>query len=85
MRDFNRIGRVLELIYAIWEKQPDARFHQLIHNLSHEYCVNNEILQEFYKKEDNGFCTIYAKHPIADLYNVEDEDFIKFLEMKLAK
>jgi hypothetical protein len=77
MRDPERIPKIMSLITLIWDKQPDTRFNQLIHNLHSDYhaktgrgsfCMNQQSLANAY-----------------DLFNEEDEPFQKFLEEKLKE
>lgn len=68
-------------------KEPDTRFNQLISNLQWEYSssVNHAYKEEVYRKEEKNFYTIYEKHWRVDLYSVEDDEFIAFLEGKLKE
>jgi len=78
IRDPKRISKLLELIRQAWEKDPDLRFNQLIYNLQGGYShVNNgegkveEVVDERYSRV--GF----------DLFNLEDEKFIQYLNKYL--
>lgn len=87
MRDPARMNKVLHALSYIWQRQPDTRFNQLIHNLQWEYSSTraydyHEILWE--EDVHNGIRS-YRQKKVIDLFNVEDDDFIKFLEVKVAR
>lgn len=82
MRDIKRISIILDLLKRIWIKCPDIRFNQLIHNLTYEY--NNRkgnVYGEWLSKKDEFGWVSETYH--IDLFYVEDDDFIKFLEEKV--
>ena len=88
MRNPERIDVVLGLVTKIWKKQPDTRFNQLINNLQSEFNYMEKrgaYLKEVYNKITYKGNTLYEKNVKIDLFNVEDEDFIVFLEKKVAK
>jgi len=87
MRDVSRIPKVLRAIHEIWSKQPDTRFNQLIHNLQYEYSNSKSgaYKRELWEKEEHKHFTAYGRHHIVDLFHVEDEDFLLFLESKLKE
>lgn len=84
MRNPTRIGELLILIQLIWEKQPDTRFNQLVHNLQYEYARENNFLKTIWEKDEYRGIVSYQKYEIADLFNVEDDKFITFLQKKLV-
>jgi uncharacterized protein YihD (DUF1040 family) len=71
VRDPKRIPKILSLLQAIWEQQPNVRFHQLISNLQDEY-----------SKQNNGYGRKEAAGDTNDLgfYYLEDEQWKDFLE-----
>jgi hypothetical protein len=85
MTNPERINILMDLVSKIWEKHPDTRFNQLIHSLQFD----------FYQETKRGtVCHAYTINPIGqleahewaiDLFNVEDDLFIEFLERKLKK
>lgn len=83
-RNPERIDRTIELLFQVWKDQPDTRFFQLTHNLKHEYAQANGIEGNIEQLLDNSgrLVSIHSRRVI-DLYNLEDEEFIKFLETKL--
>lgn len=81
MRNPERINQVLNLINQIWQKQPDTRFNQLISNLQWGYVSSgNGKTNALYKKEEHGLITAYRMEEHIDLFGVEDDKFIKYLE-----
>lgn len=84
MRDGIRIYKVIALIERIWLYQPDTRFFQLVENLSREYSRLNDDAgkKTLYIKEEHSFGTVYGGREIVDLYHLEDDDFLEFLQMK---
>jgi len=87
MRDVNRIPVIMSLLTEIWQKQPDVRFNQLISNLQWEYSDKNNGAgkETVYIKEDIDSSTIYESHHSIDLFYLEDDKFILFLEDKLRE
>jgi len=77
MRDPARIPEILELINELWLKHPDLRFNQLIYNLQWEYSQENKGVGKVIEKASDGF-----EKTGFDLFNLEDNDFIKFLKAK---
>ncbi|MBY6273031.1 MAG: hypothetical protein CW346_12550 [Bacillaceae bacterium] len=71
MRVPKRIPKILSLLQAIWEQQPDVRFHQLISNLQAEYSKQNN---RYGKKEAAGDTNDL------DFFYLEDEQWEDFLE-----
>lgn len=87
MRDVTRIGKVMRALQEIWCKYPDMRFNQLLNALQSEYnqskggIYSNELYEkEVYEKFD---IVSYRKTSEVDLFYVEDEDFLEFLQKKL--
>jgi uncharacterized protein YihD (DUF1040 family) len=87
MRNPQRIYEVMALITLIWEKQPDVRFNQLVHNLQMEFGAENQkYIREFWSKDESiSYLTTYVQHRQPDLFNLEDEVFIEFLKTKLKE
>jgi hypothetical protein len=87
MRNPERIPQVMSLLTLIWDRQPDTRFQQLIHNLQHEYAHKHGVGQKdnLWEKEVWRGIESYRKFPIVDLYNLEDEAFIEFLQEKVKE
>lgn len=84
MRNPERIERTLQLLHYIWREQPDTRFNQLIHNLQVEYAtITGEHQETVYKKEEHKLFETFMKIRTYNLFNLEDEYFIKFLEDKV--
>jgi hypothetical protein len=85
MKGFFRIY-LMSLLEVIWEKHPEIRFNQLIHNLQYEYASQQGYMKDnLWEKDEYRGIVSYRNHPIPDLFNLEDEDFIKFLEEKIAE
>lgn len=78
-RDINRIPKFILLLERVWLKQPDSRFFQMIDRLEKVFA-------------ENGGSTISRKVEFVDTtgagqegtllnsFNVEDDEFIPFLE-----
>lgn len=81
MRNKSRIPRLLILLNDIWIDMPDTRFHQLIENLKSEYAkhVGWNKIHEIYEIDDFTYTQEYVGRFI-DMFNLEDDDFIDFLE-----
>ncbi len=77
MRDPERIPEILGLINEFWLKYPDLRFNQLIYNLQWDYSQENNGVGHVIEKASDGF-----ERTGFDLFNLEDDDFIKFLKTK---
>lgn len=86
MRDPKRIEKLLNLYKQIWELYPYTRFFQLEESLKYEFYettkTGNEIISWEY---DNHIQMLQLKGRDIDMYYVEDEKFITFLEWKLNK
>lgn len=86
MRNPKRISQVLYYINCIWQKQPDTRFNQLIHNLQWEYAhVNDAYKTELWEREDYKGIMSFRQHLTVDLFNLEDDKFMEFLKEKVDK
>lgn len=78
----------MSLLTDIWIKQPDTRFNQLIDNLQWEYSNDNDGAgkKKVYRKEKiSAYVTAYEKNYTIDLFYLEDDKFIAFLENKLKE
>jgi hypothetical protein len=85
-RNPERIDRTIELLLQVWKQQPDTRFFQLAHNLKYEYATANGIEGNIEQLLNNsGRLVSIQNRRVIDLYNLEDEEFIKFLEAKLEE
>lgn len=78
MRDLERIDEVLGLIGRIWKKSPDLRFQQLMYILQSEYSETHKGIGKVEGKEIDGF-----KKVGFDLFNLEDDKFLQYLEFSL--
>lgn len=86
MRNPKRIPELLVVLQQIWEKQPDTRFNQLVHNLQWEYAnLKNAYKDTLYEKDEFKERDIisYRSKQVVDLFNVEDDQFLEFLKSKL--
>jgi len=77
MRDPERIKVILGLINAIWERDSDLRFNQLIYNLQWEFSSRNNGVGKIEAIESDGFTRTGF-----DLFNLEDDLFLKYLQEK---
>ncbi|TQV74103.1 hypothetical protein FLL45_14700 [Aliikangiella marina] len=78
MRDPERIDEILDLIGRIWKKYPDLRFQQLIYICQSEYSEMHKGLGKVESEEKDGF-----KRVGFDLFNLEDDQFLKYLKFSL--
>ncbi|WP_196140656.1 DUF1040 family protein [Aliikangiella sp. G2MR2-5] len=78
MRDPARIDEILILINRIWTEEPDIRFMQLIYNLQREFSSLNNGLGKVEEKVDDSYSIVGF-----DLFNLEDDKFLEFLENKV--
>lgn len=87
MRNPERIPQVMSLLTLIWDKQPDVRFNQLIINLQYEYDrKNGEHWREtLYKREKLVNHEILVERSVVDLFSLEDDKFIAYLEEKVKE
>lgn len=72
--------KIITLISQIWNECPHLRFNQMMYLLQLEYNNDNKLNKAFFEARDLGN-TESVTHP--DLFNVEDEDFERFLEKYL--
>lgn len=82
-----RIDRVMRALGQIWRLNPELRINQLIFNLQKEYWgsymnMSPEIL---YEKECHDNITAYSPREYYNLFFVQDESFVEFLESFLEK
>jgi aspartyl-tRNA synthetase len=86
MRDPNRIQELMLLLTWIWSDHPDMRFNQLLHHLQSEFATkNNKGFRNVWEREDLfGKITLIPVRQL-DLFYVEDDEFIKFLEEYSSK
>jgi uncharacterized protein YihD (DUF1040 family) len=86
MRNPRRINKLMVLLELIWQECPDIRFNQLIHNLQVEYNQDKSgvYTRELWEKNEHRGIVSYHQNPVTDLFYVEDEEFITFLEKKLV-
>jgi hypothetical protein len=87
MRNPERIEKLLLILKKIWEYVPDMRFNQLIDYLQNEYdeSKSNAYSKVLWKKDTNEQFAIVSYHKTikTDLFYVEDDDFIDFLQKTL--
>lgn len=81
MRNPKRIKTIMNILTEIWELQPDIRFNQLIHNLQTEYANKYPAYYRKAFEEEVGWGMIPIVYK--DLFNVEDDEFLTFLQEKL--
>lgn len=84
MRNPKRIPEFLNVIQQLWEKQPDSRFNQLVHNLQYEFA--KEKGEQWFRKtyEVNEFTQqLEYRGGLPDLFYIEDEEFLNWLKKKL--
>ena len=81
MRNPKRIKTIMNILTEIWELQPDIRFNQLIHNLQTEYA--NKYQAYIRKAYVDEVGLVMTPVTYTDLFNVEDGDFLTFLQEKL--
>lgn len=81
MRNPNRIDELMKVLTELWKHQPDTRFNQLIYNLQREY-RGGAYVKKCYTDEI-GWGLTGNFH--LDLFNVEDNDFLSFLNSKLEE
>ncbi|AFG37204.1 hypothetical protein [Spirochaeta africana] len=77
-RDPARIDRILKLIEKLWEQDVDQRFFQLIYALQTQYSEQHGGKGKITDSEDPGMIGF-------DLFTVEDDVLIEFLENKLKE
>jgi len=80
VRDPERIDEMLGLISRIWKKYPHFRFQQLMYILQSEYSEMHKGIGKVESEEIDGF-----KKVGFDLFNLEDEKFLQYLEFSLKQ
>jgi uncharacterized protein YihD (DUF1040 family) len=80
MRDPNRIETTLSLLKELWSNNTDLRFNQLIYNLQREFSLENDGKGQITEISQEGI-----QHVGYDLFYIEDDIFIQFLERKLTQ
>lgn len=79
MRAPQRIDKTLKLVETLWKRNPDLRFQQLLYILQSEYSQKNGNVGKVENIEEDGFTRVGY-----DLFNTKDEQFITFLQDKVA-
>lgn len=79
MRDQQRITQILEIINIIWLKYPDLRFNQLIYNLQNGFSLKDNDAGKINEIQNDGFLKVGF-----DLFYLEDDEFIKYLNDVVA-
>lgn len=78
-RDINRIPKFILLLERVWLKQPDSRFFQLMDGLEKAFVENGG--STISKKVTFIITTdVEQEGTLLDSFNVEDDEFIQFLE-----
>ncbi|ENO1771831.1 MULTISPECIES: DUF1040 family protein [Vibrio] len=80
MRDPKRIETTLSLLKEFWSNNTDLRFNQLIYNLQREFSLENDGKGQITEISQEGI-----QHVGYDLFYIEDDFFIQFLERKLTQ
>lgn len=80
MRDPKRIETTLSLLKELWSNNTDLRFNQLIYNLQREFSLENDGIGQITEISQEGI-----QHVGYDLFYIEDDIFIQFLERKLTQ
>lgn len=80
MRDPKRIETTLLLLKELWSNNTDLRFNQLIYNLQREFSLENDGKGQITEISQEGI-----QHVGYDLFYIEDDIFIQFLERKLTQ
>ncbi|EKB1966238.1 TPA: hypothetical protein NKA96_004831 [Vibrio parahaemolyticus] len=80
MRDPKRIEITLSLLSELWESNADLRFNQLMYNLQSEFSFENDGKGQVTEISQEGIESIGY-----DLFYIEDDVFIQFLERKLTQ
>ncbi|ELA6770331.1 hypothetical protein RB986_001184 [Vibrio alginolyticus] len=80
MRDPKRIETTLSLLKKLWSNNTDLRFNQLIYNLQREFSLENDGKGQITEISQEGI-----QHVGYDLFYIEDDIFIQFLERKLTQ
>ncbi|MCS0160649.1 hypothetical protein [Vibrio alginolyticus] len=80
MRDPKRIETTLSLLKELWRYNADLRFNQLMYNLQREFSLENDGKGQITEISQEGI-----QHVGYDLFYIEDDIFIQFLERKLTQ
>ncbi|EGQ8132272.1 hypothetical protein C4C99_RS20675 [Vibrio parahaemolyticus] len=80
MRDPKRIETTLLLLKELWGNNSDLRFNQLMYNLQREFSLENDGKGQITEISQEGI-----QHVGYDLFYIEDDIFIQFLERKLTQ
>ncbi|ODW12906.1 hypothetical protein BBL81_04945 [Vibrio parahaemolyticus] len=80
MRAPKRIETTLSLLKELWSNNTDLRFNQLIYNLQREFSLENDGKGQIMEISQEGI-----QHVGYDLFYIEDDIFIQFLERKLTQ
>ncbi|EGR3402342.1 hypothetical protein DMN98_03450 [Vibrio parahaemolyticus] len=80
MRDPKRIETTLSLLKELWGNSTDLRFNQLVYNLQREFSLENDGKGQITEISQDGI-----QHVGYDLFYIEDDIFIQFLERKITK
>ncbi|EGQ7663326.1 hypothetical protein [Vibrio parahaemolyticus] len=80
MRDPKRIETTLSLLKELWSNNTDLRFNQLMYNLQREFSLENDGKGQITEISQEGI-----QHVGYDLFYIEDDIFIQFLERKLTQ
>ncbi|EPS8830559.1 DUF1040 family protein [Vibrio parahaemolyticus] len=80
MRDPKRIETTLSLLKELWSNNADLRFNQLMYNLQREFSFENDC-----KGQVKDISQEDIQHVGYDLFYIEDDIFIQFLERKLMQ
>lgn len=85
MRNSERISQVMTALTEIWCRYPDLRFNQLIESLQIEYNNTHDSIysREYWEKDEYNGIVSYRRWIRPDLFNLEDESFLSFLQIKL--
>lgn len=83
MRDPKRIQRILDLLFKIWEQQPDVRFNQLVQILQSTYSNTHNHFGKKRVYEKDGTMTYPSEY--VDLFYLEDDDWEQFLNNYWSK
>ncbi|MCR9965793.1 hypothetical protein [Vibrio antiquarius] len=80
MRDPKRIEATLSLLKELWSNNADLRFNQLMYNLQREFSLENDGKGQITEISQESI-----QHVGYDLFYIEDDIFIQFLERKLTQ
>ncbi|ANB97527.1 hypothetical protein [Vibrio parahaemolyticus] len=80
MRDPKRIEITLLFLKELWGNNANLRFNQLMYNLQRECLLENDGKGQITEISQEGI-----QHVGYDLFYIEDDIFIQFLERKLTQ